>query len=223
MKIAQAKIKQILLDGSLWLDCPSDLIPAPGQYVLAHKPASDAPLPVSLFNIDFNSNGFRCAPPIPLDWKPSDVITLRGVFGQGFSIPASAKKIALIAYEKSYARLQALIPLALKQNAEVVVVSDTKEIDVPEIIEIQPMQLLGEVLSWANYVAIDIARENLNQLKEKLLEQNQASPKYEAQVLIHTSMPCGGVAECGVCALTLNHEWRMICKEGPVFRLQDVL
>lgn len=223
MKTAQAKIKQIFLDNSAEIDCPPEMIPSTGQYMLAHKPASNSPLPVALFPASVSSNGFRCAPPIPSDWQPSDVINLRGVLGHGFSIPVSAKKIALIAYEESIARLQGLIPLALKQNAEIVVVCDSKEIDLPEVIEIQPMQALDEILKWADYVAIDVARENLNQLKEKLGLQNQASNKVEAQVLIYTSMPCGGIAECGVCALSLNHEWKMICKEGPVFSVPQVL
>lgn len=223
MKTGQAKITQIFLDNSAELDCSPDLIPSAGQYALAHKPASDSPLAVPLFLAFTSPNGFRCAPPIPVDWKPSDIINLRAPLGHGFSIPTSAKKIALIAYEKSFARLHGLIPLALKQNAEIVVLSDSKEIDLPEIIEIQPLQSLHEILSWADYVAIDITRQNLNQLKEKMGNQNQLQNKYEAQILIHTAMPCGAIAECGVCALTLSHEWKMICKDGPVFNLQDIL
>jgi hypothetical protein len=242
MKTGQGKVQEILLDGSLQIQCSPDLIPSPGQYVLAHNPASDSPLPVSAFFADSSPNGFRCAP-LPIKCQPGDLINLRGPIGHGYSMPTSAKRIALIACEESFARLQGLIPLALKQNAEIVLVSDAKEIDIPEIIEIQPLQSLNEILSWADYVAIDVPREvrrtlkdetNLNsasathplgllQLKEKLGKQDQAKIKYEAQVLIHTPMPCGAIAECGVCALTLNHEWKMICKEGPVFNLQDIL
>lgn len=222
MKTGQAKINQIFLDNSAEIICSPDLIPSAGQYLLTHKPASDSPLAVPLFLASTSPNGFRCAPSIPVDWQPSDVINIRGPLGHGFSIPTSAKRIALIAYEESFARLHGLIPLALKQNAEIVVLSDSKEIDLPEIIEIQPMQSLNEILTWADYVAIDITRENLNQLKEKLGNQNQAKNKYEAQILIHTSMPCGGIAECGVCALSLSHEWKMICKEGPVFDLNEI-
>lgn len=222
MKTGQGKVKEILLDGSMQIECASDLIPSAGQYVLAHKPASVSPLAVPLFLASTSPSGFRCAPPIPVDWKPSDVINLRGPLGHGFSIPLSARKIALIAYEESFFRLQGLIPLALKQNAEIVLLSDAKEIDLPEIIEIQPIQSLNEILSWADYVAIDIVRENLNQLKEKLGKQDQTKNKFEVQILIHTSMPCGSVAECGICALSLSHEWKMICKEGPVFNLKDI-
>lgn len=222
MKTGQGKVKEVLLDGSIHIECSQDLLPTAGQYLLAHKPASDSPLAVPLFLVSTSPNGFRCVPPIPVDWKPSDVINLRGPLGHGFSIPASARKIGLISYEESFARLQGLIPLAIKQNAEIVVLSDNKEIDLPEIIEIQPMQSLDEILTWADYVAIDIARQNLNQLREKIGKQDQLKNKFEAQILIHTSMPCGGVAECGVCALSLSHEWKMVCKDGPVFNF-DVI
>jgi hypothetical protein len=60
----------------------------------------------------------------------------------------------------------------------------------------------------------------LPELKEKLREQNQVLVEKEAQVLIRTSMPCGGIAECGVCAVPLKSKWKMACKDGPVFEWQ---
>jgi NAD(P)H-flavin reductase len=223
MKIGQAKIAEVFLDGSVRIECSSDLIPAVGQYVLAHKNASSAPLPVSLFYLELLPNGFRFAPPTPFDWKPGDLINVRGPIGSGFHVPDSAKRIALIAFDKSIARLYGLMSLSLKQNREVVLVCNSAPQDLPEAVEVQPLQAFQDVLQWAEYAAFDIQRENINQLKEMLKEQDQLPRKLEAQILIHTSMPCGGIAECGVCALTLNHEWKMICKEGPVFRLLDVL
>ncbi|MBL8050636.1 MAG: hypothetical protein JNM46_05385 [Anaerolineales bacterium] len=243
MKTGQGKVEEILLDGSMRIKSPPDLIPTPGGYLLAHKNASDSPLSVSLFSMDSTPNGFRSAPPTPLDWKPGDLINLRGTIGHGFRIPNSAKKIALIALDESPARLHGLISPSLKQNREVVLVCNSSPMDLPEVIEVQPLQSLIDVLKWADFAAFDAPREvrrtlkdetnpnisstahrfDLNQLREMLKEQNQVTTKIEAQILIHTAMPCGGVAECGVCALTLNHEWKMICKEGPVFNLHDIL
>jgi hypothetical protein len=51
----------------------------------------------------------------------------------------------------------------------------------------------------------------------------QARAPHEAQVLVRAPMPCGALAECGVCALTIRHEWKMICKDGPVFELNSIL
>lgn len=222
MKIGKGKIAEILLNGSLWVECSPDLIPSPGQYLHAYKPASDAPLPVSLFSIESTPSGFRSAPPASFDCAPGDVIDLRGPLGHAFQIPPFAKKIALIALDDSIARLYGLISLSLKQNAEIVLVCNSAQGDLPEVVEIQPLQALTDVLKWADYAAFDVQRENLNRLKEMLKNENQLSPKIEAQILVHAPMPCGGIAECGVCGLTLNREWKMICKEGPVFNF-DVL
>lgn len=131
--------------------------------------------------------------------------------------------MALVAFDESPARLLGLLSSALKQNAEVVVICNSTPEDLPEIVEVQPLKALPDALHWADYAAMDIHRENLNQLRERLAGREQVTAKIEAQVLIRAPMPCGAIAECGVCALTLHHDWKMVCKDGPVFALRDVL
>ncbi len=223
MKTATGSIEEIFLDGSARIVCPPDLVPAPGQYLLAHFPASDSPLPVPLFSSLPAPHGFRSAPDMPSPWKPGDSLILRGPIGHGFNIPSSTRKMALVAFDDSPARLLGLISLALKQGAEIVLVSDSAMIDLPEIVEVQPLPALLDVLHWSDYAAMDVSRENLTRLREMLGTKPQAAAKSEAQVLIRAPMPCGALADCGVCALTLHHEWRMICKEGPVFSLRELL
>ncbi|HEY2981045.1 MAG TPA: hypothetical protein VGJ22_07690, partial [Anaerolineales bacterium] len=104
MHIAEGQLAEIVL----WPDgiggriiCPPELIPAPGQYTLA-QPGSlhahaDAPLPVSVFLAGPAPGGFLAAPPLPADWNPGATLRLRGPLGRGFSIPISARRIALIA------------------------------------------------------------------------------------------------------------------------------
>jgi hypothetical protein len=36
-------------------------------------------------------------------------------------------------------------------------------------------------------------------------------------------MPCGGLAECGVCALPAHRGWKLLCKDGPVLELGELL
>jgi dihydroorotate dehydrogenase electron transfer subunit len=44
-----------------------------------------------------------------------------------------------------------------------------------------------------------------------------------AQVLVTSPMPCGGIAECGVCALPLRKKgYVLTCKDGPVFNLNQL-
>lgn len=229
MKLDKGILKEIFLDGSARIDCPPELIPAPGQYLLAHAAASDSPIADSVFFSRSAPNGFVAAAPLPNSWTPGWSLDLRGPLGHGFSIPASARRIALIAFDDSPARLHGLIPLALKQNVEVVLLCDSPAKDLPEVVEVQPLQAMQEILHWADYAAVDVARENLNQLREKMREQNQgkAHPerqsKGEAQVLIRTQMPCGALAECGVCAVVDQHQWKIVCKDGPVFDWKELI
>lgn len=223
MKTATGSIEEIFLDGSARITCPPELIPAPGQYLLAHAAASDSPLAIPLFSSLAALHGFRSAPTVPAHWRPGDLLHVRGPIGHGFVLPTSVRKLALVAFDDSPSRLLGLIPLALKQSAEIVLVSDSPATDLPEIVEVQPLRALMDVLQWADYSALDIDRENLSQLKERLEANPQVTAKCEAQVLVRALMPCGALADCGVCALILHHEWKMICREGPVFGLRELL
>lgn len=222
MKIGEGQLFEIYLDSSIRIICPPELIPAPGQYILAHASGSDSPLAVPVFFSDSAPNGFRSAPMMNSSWNPGTRLNLRGPLGRGFSIPSFARKVALIAFDESPARLRGLILIALKLDAEVVLVSDSALDDIPEVVEVQPLQAMTDIYQWADYAAFDVARENLNQLKEKFGRMNQAKSPREAQVLVRAPMPCGALAECGVCALTIRHEWKMICKDGPVFEMKEL-
>jgi NAD(P)H-flavin reductase len=224
MKNGVGQLAEIYLDSCARIICPPDLIPAPGQYILAHPKGngSEAPLAVPVFFSDSAPNGFRSVPYLPLSWTPGTQLNLRGPLGHGFTVPAFARKVALIAFDESPARLRGLINIALKQEAEVVLVCDTSADDVPEAVEVQPPQAMNDIYQWADYAAFDVGRENLNQLREMLGKKNQAKQPRETQVLVRAPMPCGALAECGICALTVRHEWKMICKDGPVFELSSI-
>ena len=202
------------------ITCPAGLIPSPGQYLLAVD-GSDSPLPDPIFYTDSAPDGFLAAP-APPEWMPGIQLYLRGPLGRGFEIPASARKIALIPLADSGSRLFPLIRLALKKGAAVVLVSDTSVDYLPDEVEVQPRSAVSEVLAWADWVALDVGREDLPELRDWLGKQNQASALKDAEVLLRTSVPCGGVAECGVCAVTTKAGWKMACKEGPVFQWDEI-
>jgi hypothetical protein len=119
--------------------------------------------------------------------------------------------------------LHGLIPLALGKQMETVLVCNSPAGELPEDVEVQPLQALEEICKWADFIVIDAAREHLDQLKIALSKQWQLSAVREAQILIRAPMPCGGLAECGVCAVGIHYDWQMACKDGPVFILKDVI
>ena len=159
MRNGEGQLVEIYLDSRSRITCPPDLIPAPGQYILAHASRSNSPLAVPVFFSDSAPNGFRAAPFLPLAWTPGTQLNLRGPLGHGFAIPAFARKVALITFDESPARLHGLISIALKQDAEVVLVSNMVLDDMPEAVEIQPLQALTDIYQWADYAALDVARE----------------------------------------------------------------
>jgi NAD(P)H-flavin reductase len=191
--------------------------------LLAGTASQSDPLPVSLFSTESTPQGFiTAALPVPETWMPGLELFLRGPLGRGFSIPASARRVALLSLEGSPARLLGLVAPALKQGAAVVIASDVNEGDLPDEVEVQPLSALGEAADWADYVALDVSREKMHGLKERLSGQRHFAVKNEAQVLIHTLMPCGGIAECGVCAVMTPSNWKMACKDGPVFSWREI-
>ena len=203
------------------ISCPAKIIPTPGQYLLASH-ASDSPLPVSLFSTDSAPDGFLAAP-VPDSWSPGMDLHLRGPLGRGFSLPAPARKVALIALEESAFRLRGLVAPALKQGAAVTLVTDADADSLHDDVEVHPTSALEEIVAWADYLALDLTRESLPGWRDRLGSMKQAWAGKEAQVLLHTPVPCGGVAECGVCAVTLRSGWALACREGPVFALSEVL
>jgi hypothetical protein len=223
MHTGTGQITEIHLDGSARIDCAPELVPAPGQYLLAYASASDAPLAVPVFLYESTPNGFHFAPPLHPFWTLGTRVDLRGPLGHGFVFPSSARKVALIAFDDSPALLRGLMSLALGQDSEIVLVCNAPVQNLPEIVEIQPLAVFKDVCKWADFIALDVSRENLNGVKEIFVGLEQVPAAREAQILIRTSMPCGGLAECGVCAVTVRHDWRMACKDGPVFLLKDII
>jgi hypothetical protein len=222
MHTGTGRVVELLFeDGCLYarIACPENLIPAPGQYLVAGH-GSVSLLPVPIFHTDLAPQGF--IGPARAEWHPGDVLTLRGPLGRGFSLPASARRVGLVAFDGPPARLKGLILPALRQNASVVLLSDISADHLPDEVEIQPVSALGDILQWADFAAFDVRRENIKELVEKLGGWKFRSALYGAQLLVHTSMPCGGLADCGVCALTIKPDWKLICKEGPVFDLSEI-
>ncbi len=224
MHTGKGQVSELILEDGyrhVRVSCPSNLIPSPGQYMLAGD-ASDAPLPVSLFHTDSAPQGFIAAAPIPDSWNPGAELYLRGPLGHGFDLPLSARKVGLIAVDVSPARLRGLIQPALKQGAAVVLVCKSTVDNLPDEVEVHPMSALNEIVEWADYLAFDAAREDLNQLKEGLGKLKQVAAGKESQILVRTAIPCGGVAECGICAITLKSSWKLACKDGPVFQWREL-
>jgi dihydroorotate dehydrogenase electron transfer subunit len=133
-----------------------------------------------------------------------------------------ARKTGLVAFDGAPERLRGLVRQSLQQEAAVVLVCDSAPENLPDEVEVQPLSVLYEILEWADYVAFDVARENLSPLREQLAKKRLQLAGMGAQVLIRTPVPCGGIADCGICAVLTKSDWKLGCKDGPVFDWRDL-
>jgi dihydroorotate dehydrogenase electron transfer subunit len=151
-------------------------------------------------------------------------LQLRGPLGHGFKLPPSARRVALAALDdETPARLFGLLEPALAQSAAVTLACDFTPPGLPADVEVQPLAALPELVCWADYLALDARRAQLPGLAKCLGLAAQAGVPCEAQVLVCTPMPCGALAECGVCAVPVRRGHLLACKDGPVFSLPEIL
>lgn len=202
--------------------CAPPLIPAPGQYLQAHEVGSALPLATSLFRAGVAADGFLTAPPIPAAWRPGIHLALRGPLGRGFTCPDAARRVALVSLDADIARLLGLAEVIRPHGASMTLIGRNAPDDLPLDLEVQPLGALIDVLKWADYAAFDVGRESLPQLGA-LISAALVSPSFpHAQILVRTPMPCGALAECGVCAVQLRTGFALACDDGPVLDLRLV-
>ena len=231
MHIGRGTIRQIRLDAlgqtQAWIECESGLTPAPGQYLLGRSLAdTDTPLATCLFPAELPGSGFWAAAPLPPTWLPRTELELRGVLGRGFSSFSGARRIALASLSPDPARLLPLIYEASHLGAAVTLFAEPPLPALPTWLEIYPLTSLPELIHWPDYLALDLPFESLVQLRALLgLRPDQILP-CPTQALIWTPMPCGGLAECGACAVPAHRGWKrafsLACSDGPVFDLNTI-
>lgn len=202
--------------------CPLNVRPLPGQYFqawLLDEPEN--PLPFSLFPSIIEAENFLAAPPLPVHWQVGARLNLRGPLGQGFHLPSHARHIALAACGESALRLLPLMAQALDQDCAVALFAGCPLPAIPSAVEIFPLAALPENLAWPEYLALDLpGLAGLEQLKTLL----PAPLPCPAQALVVLPMPCGGLADCAICAVPARHgHWKLACAEGPVFDLKEIL
>ena len=111
------EINQIDNERAGVLDIPEKYWPAPGQYMPCQRDADPAaPLVTNLFRVIGTDDRLYLGP-LPEDWLPGDSIRMLPPQGNGFSIPAAARRVGLLPFDVSPLRLLPLLKIALMQNA----------------------------------------------------------------------------------------------------------
>jgi NAD(P)H-flavin reductase len=227
MQIAHGSVDETYINGwrAARILCPPALIPAPGQYLLAQTvPAADCPLPVPITLAATSSNGFYAADPLPVAWTPGTTLALKGPLGRGFQLPATARRVLLASWSRALGRVLSLLEACQRQGAEVALIAESAPEGIPLSVEVLPPAALPEAAHWADYAALDIPREQI-EIRLASLPVSDSLPILSgyAQIFIETPVPCGGMAECGVCAVSTRNGVRLACKDGPVFGLGELV
>lgn len=207
--------------------CPTGAIPAPGQYVQAYDPNNPLEvIPISIFPAGETAGSlsgeasFPVSGPLPETWQPGTELQLRGPLGRGFELPTKIRRLALAAISGNPARL---LPLVTDGIGEVVLFCDSQVGELPMSVEIQGLEALPSALAWADFLAIDIPLEKLDELTGYLGLKESLPRSLQCQALVLASMPCGGLAQCGVCSLPTRTGAKLACEDGPVFEVQDLI
>ncbi len=201
--------------------CPTQAVPQPGRYILASW--GEAVLAAALFLEVVFEDGFLAAPPVAAGWEPGTRLELRGPIGNGFALPAGVRRLVLVALGDTVSRLLPVADAALRLGMEVALFGDAVLPGLPSAIEASPLAALPEALSWADFLALDMPLEELPHTKDRLGVAADASLPCPGQALVLAPMPCAGLAGCGACAVRTRRGWKLVCEDGPVFPLQDLL
>jgi hypothetical protein len=224
MRIYPGRVAEVQLhfgQASVLIACPSEVVPAAGQYLLAVREGEIQATP--LFLADNWSKGFLAAPPFPDSWRPGSEISLYGPLGQGFHLPADIQRLALIAYGDTNSRLLPLASTSRSDRLSITLFSDAPLAEIPPDLEAYPLEDLQESFSWADFYAIDTPLKNIEAMAEHFSRSATGLPGIRGQVLVQASMPCSTLGECGACAVKVKRSWKLTCKDGPVFDLQGIL
>lgn len=234
MHSAPAQVIEIHANGSLDLHTPPGLVPAAGQYCLAEDPADpNQPLGVPLFLAGASqpdeTGAVRWqALPAQAGFAPAlgAQLWLRGPLGHGFQLPLDARRVALASTAPAPLTLLPLLHLALAQDAAVALFLTASGLaalqPLPLAVESYPLAALADNLDWADLLLGEFNAADLPRLRTLLRLRAESFLPFPAQVLIHTPLPCGGLADCGVCAVPARRGVKLACSAGPVFDLRSL-
>jgi dihydroorotate dehydrogenase electron transfer subunit len=228
----KARVSRVLLEpyqnAAARLVCDGIAAPHPGQYLQIHNPGDELDaVPHSVFpsglaktQTSASKTELSVSGPLPESWQPGTRLLVRGPLGRGFSPPRNVRRLALAATGVP----GRLLPLAAEApQAETALFCDADASELPLSIEQRRLEDLPTAIDWADFLALQISADQVDDLGTLLKIRQSLRNNLAAQVLVCTDMPCGGLAQCGACAISTNRGQRLACEDGPVFDLNELL
>jgi hypothetical protein len=231
MKIRRATIHRISIRfgfHTITLETGSPLVFDAGQYLLVSADnGQDDPIPSALFIESVDGDEVSICSPSPEGWIPGQMLSFRGPLGHGFRLPGLFRRMALIGLDDHPGRLMSLVQVGRLMKADIVLAggffsNPMITHDIPPQVELDGLEQLTELITWADFVAMDVPLEKIHALGELIGETASRTMNRDIQVLVHTGMPCGGIADCGICAVKTKRGYKLACQDGPVFDLAEL-
>lgn len=200
------------------------LQPVAGQFFQAFAEDSSDLLPTLLYPCLVSATELVLCGEIPKSWSPGTELFFRGPRGNGFHLPPLARRIALTTLDHfSMNRIMALANSTLEKGAEVTLLTNQHLSDLAPEIEVLPIEELNQVKDWADYLAAVLLPNQVNVLRNGLQLNTGRKTPLTVEVWIDKPMICDEISACGVCAVYTSRGWRLACKDGPVFALDELL
>ncbi len=191
-----------------------------GQFLQAFGEDPEELLPTLLYPCGMDSQGPLWCGAIPKSWQPGDTIRYRGPRGNGFHLPPLARRVVLTCLDEiSINRLLPLADLALQNGAEVTILSDRQMTALHPAIELLGLVDMAAAFGWADYAGLVLQPRKLTDFGRNL----KSEPPAACEVMLDTPMVCDESSACGVCSVLTSKGSKLICKDGPVFNLADLL
>ncbi len=180
-------------------------------------------LPTALYPAMDENGQWYLAGSIPSGWQPGNRLSLRGPIGRGFVLPRTGRRVACVSLDQRVHYLIPLMRLAFRQAAEVVYCGVRSPLRLPELVEVFALDQWKEWWEWSDYVAVQGSITAATKFF-KTIEENSLlrSRRVMVEVMISGTVICGGMAECGLCAVPTRRNWLLTCRSGAVLDAYQV-
>jgi NAD(P)H-flavin reductase len=200
----------------------SDLVPAPGQFLLARlTPSLDPYLRLPFFPSSLSQNSFSVDLPRHTILTPGMMIDLIGPCGAAIEENKERERVLLIADDSPAALLPFASSAIARAGAATVILARPYPLDsLDPRIEIHRGDLIAltkELAPHADRIFIHASHASLH---FALYTSNFAHSSSYA--LLAPPTPCG-VGACQACCVRTNRGYKMSCLDGPFFNLQSLI
>ncbi len=163
------------------------------------------------------------------------VLDILGPLGHGWTLRSTTRNALLFAEERSISALTLLAQVALEQDIAVTLINQSRtieesyppallspEIEYRVVTEQQDknlLQTLTEVLPWADATYSSVSHETSLALYTRF---ERLRARNFAQGIITRPLICG-TGVCFACSVETHSGQRLVCRDGPVFDLRDIV